>query len=84
MIQPQLVLPALKKPVLRQRVPLAAAGVNRPPALSDEELPSLALPSADLAAFCQRVRRNQSSRLPAAVPLSVINSTATSGFFKAS
>ncbi len=47
MIQPQLVLPALKKPVLRQHAPLAAA-VNRPPAVRDEELPSLAPPSADL------------------------------------
>ena len=37
-----------KKPVLRQHAPVAA-GVSRPPAVRDEELPSLVPPSANLA-----------------------------------
>ncbi len=61
MIQPQLVLPALKKPVLRQRAPLAV-GVNRPLAVRDEGLPSLAPPFADLAVLLP-ARSGETNRL---------------------
>ncbi len=61
MIQPQLVLSALKKLVQRQRAPLAA-GANRPPAVSYQELPSLATPSANLALLLP-ARSGETNRL---------------------